>query len=303
MYISILDYSSGTVTIINDEDNATKNLQNDDIEAILYALGFKDSQISYMVTEDDPMEDAYGYVTLNELAEDADEDIIEWINRQINVSAECDETDEDNISNNNNNMDNKKDWVGGNASVFKTLGASNHTDTDRQREDYYATEPAATEWLCKIEKFDGPILEPSCGEGHISKVLLKNGYEVESRDLVDRGYGDGGIDFLAIDNLSWNGDIVTNPPYKYAKEFVEKSLAIIPEGHKVAMFLKLTFLEGKGRRHLFNTTPPSRVWVSSSRLKCAPNGDFNALQGSAAAYAWFVWEKGYKGDTIVKWFN
>ena len=24
---------------------------------------------------------------------------------------------------------------------------------------------------------------------------------------------------------------------------------------------------------------------------------------SAAAYAWFVWEKGYMGDTIVKWFN
>ena len=34
-----------------------------------------------------------------------------------------------------------KDWVGGSAAVFKTLGASNHTDADRQREDYYATEP------------------------------------------------------------------------------------------------------------------------------------------------------------------
>jgi len=25
--------------------------------------------------------------------------------------------------------------------------------------------------------------------------------------------------------------------------------------------------------------------------------------GSAVAYAWFIWEKGYKGDTIVKWIN
>lgn len=49
-----------------------------------------------------------------------------------------------------------KDWVGGNAAVFKTLGASNHeNEGDRQREDYYATEPAATEWLCKIEDFGG----------------------------------------------------------------------------------------------------------------------------------------------------
>lgn len=148
-----------------------------------------------------------------------------------------------------------KDWVGGSAAVFKTLGASNHTDADRQREDYYATEPKATEWLCKLERFEGRILEPSCGEGHMSRVLEAAGYEVVSRDLVDRGYGEV-ADFLAIDNLEWDGNIVTNPPYKYAQEFVEKALSIIPEGKKVAMFLKLTFLEGKARRSLFRSTPP-----------------------------------------------
>ena len=52
----------------------------------------------------------------------------------------------------NNNIK-RKDWVGGSAAVFKTLGASNHTDADRQREDYYATEPKATEWLLKLERF------------------------------------------------------------------------------------------------------------------------------------------------------
>lgn len=148
-----------------------------------------------------------------------------------------------------------KDWVGGSAAVFKTLGASNHTDTDRQREDYYATEPKATEWLCKLERFEGRILEPSCGEGHMSRVLEAAGYEVVNRDLVDRGYGEV-ADFLAIDNLEWDGNIVTNPPYKYAQEFVEKALSIIPKGKKVAMFLKLTFLEGKARRALFKSTPP-----------------------------------------------
>ena len=195
-----------------------------------------------------------------------------------------------------------KDWVGGSAAVFKTLGASNHANGERQREDYYATEPKATEWLCRLEQFDGRILEPACGEGHISEVLKAAGYEVVSRDLVDRGYGEV-ADFLAIDNQEWKGNIVTNPPYKYAQQFVEKALSIIPEGKKVAMFLKLQFLEGKARRALFRSTPPIRVWVSSSRLNCAKNGDFNANQGGALAYAWFVWEKGYKGDTTVKWFN
>lgn len=148
-----------------------------------------------------------------------------------------------------------RDWKGGNASTFKTIGASNHCLEERADKDYYATEPAATDWLCRIESFAGPILEPSCGEGHISKVLKSHGYEVVSRDLVDRGYGET-ADFLSSDNTEWGGDVITNPPYAFAKEFVEKALSIIPTGHKVAMFLKLTFLEGKKRALLFNSTPP-----------------------------------------------
>ena len=154
-----------------------------------------------------------------------------------------------------------KDWTGNSVSMFKTLGASNHADHDRQAEDYYATEPKATEWLCKLEHFAGPILEPSCGEGHIAKVLMAHGYEVECRDLVNRGFGISGKDFLSIDNTSWQGDIITNPPYKFALEFVRKALAIIPNGHKVAMFLKIQFLEGKARRKLFDSTPQDGVGV------------------------------------------
>jgi hypothetical protein len=148
-----------------------------------------------------------------------------------------------------------KDWKGGKASVFKTLGASNHADHEREQNDYYATEPAAVEWLCKLETFNHKVLEPACGAGHISEVLKAHGYEVESRDLVDRGYGTQ-ADFLSIDNQEWDGDIITNPPYSFAQEFVEKALRIIPDGHKVAMFLKITFLEGKKRKALFRSCPP-----------------------------------------------
>ena len=195
-----------------------------------------------------------------------------------------------------------RDWKGGTASTFKTIGASNHCDHDRQAEDYYATEPAATDWLCKLEEFKSPILEPSCGEGHISKQLIANGYDVVSRDLVDRGYGEV-ADFLYMNTETWDGDIITNPPYAFAQEFVEQALKMIQPGRKVAMFLKLTFLEGKKRADLFKNNPPRRVWVSSSRLKCAMNGDFDSVGGSATAYAWFVWEKGYQGYPEIRWFN
>ena len=101
----------------------------------------------------------------------------------------------------------------------------------------------------------------------------------------------------------FNGDIITNPPYKFAKEFVEQAIKSVPDGHKVAMFLRLLFLEGKQRRKLFDIYPPKTVYVSSSRIDCAKNGDFDSSNGMAQAYAWFVWEKGYSGSTTVKWFN
>ena len=84
---------------------------------------------------------------------------------------------------------------------------------------------------------------------------------------------------------------------------MEQALKMIQPGRKVAMFLKLTFLEGQGRANLFRHSPPRRVWVSRSRLKCAMNGDFNNIGSSATAYAWFIWEKGYKGHPEIRWFN
>lgn len=187
------------------------------------------------------------------------------------------------------------------STLFLRLGASNHSGHERQKDDYYATEPKAVELLLEVEKFCPNILEPACGEGHISKVLIKNGYNVKSVDLIDRGYGEVG-DFLSPEVSKWKGDVITNPPYKCAQEFIEKALDIIPKGNKVAMFLKIQFLEGKRRKKLFKKYPPKRIWISSSRLQCGMNGKFSH-NSSAIAYAWFVWEKGYKGDTIISWIN
>lgn len=199
-----------------------------------------------------------------------------------------------------------KDWTGNGNSVFKALAASNHSTTERQPEDYYATEPRAAELLLENESFDGPIWECACGEKHLSNVFTNwGGYDVRSSDLYDR-CGNEVFDFLSIENTHWEGNIITNPPYKYALDFVYKALQIVPDGKKVCMFLKIQFLEGKARRELFRSHPPKVVYVSSSRLLCAPNGDFEHATkngGSAVAYAWFVWEKGFKGDTIVKWIN
>ena len=198
-----------------------------------------------------------------------------------------------------------KDWSGNKNSIYKTLGASNHTDKERENDDFYATDPSAAIMLLTIEDLSANIWECSCGEGHLSKIFEQNGYNVKSTDLIDRGYGEHSIDFLK-QTEKFDGDIITNPPYKYAKEFVEKGLELVSDGNKVIMFLKIQFMEGKARKRLFITNPPKTIHVSSSRITCAKNADFKAMKeggGSAVAYAWYVWEKGFKGNTTLKWFN
>ena len=117
----------------------------------------------------------------------------------------------------------------GTRKMFASLGASNHFDTEREQNDYYATDPIALELLLELETFSPKVWECACGEGHLSKVLEAHGYDVRSTDLVDRGYGEGGVDFLKL-NERFDGDIVTNPPYKYAKEFVKHAIESVTDG-------------------------------------------------------------------------
>jgi len=195
-----------------------------------------------------------------------------------------------------------KDWSSNTAS-HRTTGPSAYTDVNRQQHDYYATEPKALELLLELEEFSNKVWECSCGEGHLSQVLVDAGKDVVSSDLIDRGYGKV-LDFLdpSLEGPV-NRDIITNPPFKYTNQFLVKAMSILEENRKIAFFLPIRYLEGKARRELFQKFPPKVVYVSSGRLICAINGDFETITGSATAYAWFIWEKGYQGSTQLKWFN
>ena len=198
-----------------------------------------------------------------------------------------------------------KEWTSDTKALHVMLGSSTRAAEEREADDFYATDPKALELLLNIEEFDPYVWECACGKGHLSEVLKKRGYIVKSTDLIDRGYGEGNIDFLQC-NEKHNGDIITNPPYKYAQQFVEHALELIPEGNRVVMFLKLTFLESQNRRKMFDKYPPEYIYVSSSRLRCASGGEFEKYKssgGTAIAYAWFIWRKGFTGEPRVRWFN
>lgn len=201
-----------------------------------------------------------------------------------------------------------KDWTGTQASIFKAIAATNHTDARRAADDFYATHPSAIDALLDYPHLTLPhhIWEPSCGAGHLSRRLVERGYEVTSTDLIDRGYGTGGADFFLQRSMP-SPDItciLTNPPYKYATRYAIHALTLLPADGFLCLFLKTTFAEGTERHcQIFHPHPPLFVLQCVRRIPCAPGGDFSTLQGSAVAYAWWIWRKGHTGPTTLDWIN
>lgn len=185
-----------------------------------------------------------------------------------------------------------------NTNVYTTMGASNHSREDRAENDLYTTPPDAVRALLEREQFAPQIWECASGLYHISNVLMEYGHNVFNSDIVDRG-NNAVIDFLNCDR-SWHGDIITNPPYKIALPFARKALQVVDDGQKVAMLLRIQFLEGQERRKFFDKHPPKTVYVFSKRIRCSKDGKTPA-ESSAVCFCWFVWEKGYNGEPVIKW--
>lgn len=187
---------------------------------------------------------------------------------------------------------------------------------ERASEDYYATPPEATRAL--LERVDFPIvvggyhncfLEPCVGGGHIADVIKEFYPEaiVVGYDIVDRGYPETVIsNFLTLERTFVEFDnIITNPPYSLAQQFLEKSMEYIGTGGKIAMFLKIQFLEGQKRKKLFAKYPPKYVYVFSKRQNPWRNGSPLDEKGkpwsSTMCFAWFVWEEGFSGEPVIRW--
>ena len=187
------------------------------------------------------------------------------------------------------------------------MGARNGALESREDNDYYATDPRALElFLDKFyedgERLADKVWECACGEGHLVNVLKRYGYEVFCSDIIDRGCEGAKIMNFLTAGCKWYGDILTNPPYKHAKEFVLEALDSVDNGHKVIFFLKCQFLEGQDRfKNIFKDYPPKYVYVHSARQNCAKNGEFDKYTSATLCYCWFVWQKGFKGETILRW--
>jgi len=168
----------------------------------------------------------------------------------------------------------------------------------RPKGDFYPTPNFVLFPILEKESFNGSILEPCCGEGHISIELIKKGFNVTSRDLFDRGYGETGIDFLFMPQADMFDNVITNPPYNLALEFAQAALIVARK--KVAFLMKINFLEGVKRKPFLENSPLKYVYVFSKR-QTLTRPDWEGKNKGFITYAWYIWEIGYKGEPIIKW--
>lgn len=177
---------------------------------------------------------------------------------------------------------------------------------ERNADDWYVEPPWIVRGLLAAETFTGSVWDPCCGRGTIPRVCAKAGLTAIGTDLINRGFGCAGIDFLRIP-AALGDNIICNPPYALIEPWVDKALALAKG--KVAIFARLALLEGIRRREWFGRTPLARVLVCSQRVSCPPGElappldmqDPEWPSGGAVAYAWFVWDHAHAGAPAIGW--
>ena len=172
----------------------------------------------------------------------------------------------------------------------------------RDENDFYETPEFVTKELLDREEFTNSIWEPACGKGAISDVLYEFEFtDIFSSDLIYRDYGLQ-IDFLTTNDIIYK-NIITNPPYKLATEFILHAKNC--STNKIAMLLPTTFLESQKRYDLYQDRifPLKCIYQFSKRISIY-HPKANTKVPGKIAYAWFVWDKTYTGlEPTIKWIK
>jgi hypothetical protein len=173
-----------------------------------------------------------------------------------------------------------------------------HTRADREH-DLYETPLEATRALLNVEQIPHRIWEPASGRGAIVRVLRDAGHAVVASDIVDYGFPlHFARDFLTETKVPVGTEmILTNPPYRFAAEFVEHALKLCP---RVTMLLRLAFLESERRSALLDCGRLARVHVFKNRLPMMHRDGWTGPRASSAIpFAWFAFDREHAGPATI----
>ncbi len=175
---------------------------------------------------------------------------------------------------------------------------------ERDPHDFYVEPNWCDDALFAAESFDGPIFDPACGIGRIVAAGIKAGHLVEGGDIIRRGRFCNVVADFFKDQPLGIPNIVSNPPYKKAREFAEKALQVA--SRKIALLLPLRWVCGDDRSRWLETTPLARIWFLTPRPSMPPGHMIEAgvkPGGGMQDFCWFVFDHGHKGSWTGDWLR
>jgi hypothetical protein len=165
--------------------------------------------------------------------------------------------------------------------------------------DLYETPACAVEALLRVERLPHWIWEPAAGRGAIVKVLRDHGHAAIASDIIDYGFPLHFVaDFLTVTKVPVGTEcILTNPPFKLIGSFVAHALDLCP---RVIMLARLAFLETESRTEILESRGLRRVYIFRNRLPMMHRDGWAGPRASSAVpFAWFCWDSGYRGPTVI----
>jgi hypothetical protein len=183
--------------------------------------------------------------------------------------------------------------------------STNNASGKRKKSDFYETPYSITWQLLEKEEFNGTILEPACGSGAILNTLK----EKLSNTVI--GYDlSAGTDFDFLKEKGEYDNVVTNPPFSLAMEFILKAKQVAKK--KIAMLLPLSYLHGVDRYHKIyqdDVFSLSQVYVFTRYPmlgeELRTDGKYKT---GMMVYAWYIWvnrkwDLGFCPEPKIRWID
>ena len=172
------------------------------------------------------------------------------------------------------------------------MTSTNRRPGVRSKHDHYETPRHTLMSLLAHHQIKYPVLEPCAGYGSIANILKSKG-GVVTNDIDLDMVCDYNFDFLTWDPSNKFKTILTNPPFNLAESIIKKSIQDSKFGNEVIMLLRLNFLGSEKRQKFWKDHPPKQIYVLSKRPRFIRSGD-------SIEYGWYVWEKGWSGNTTLE---
>ena len=176
----------------------------------------------------------------------------------------------------------------------------------RDPDDFYVEPCWADDALFASVAFPGRVIvDPCCGTGRILDAAARHGYRTIGFDIKDRGLGQRHNFSICsfFDNPGPWENIACNPPYKYDERFV--AAAVGASMGMTAVLLRAQWANAGARSRWLESLPLRHVLALAPRPSMPPGAVVAAGEkepsGGQQDYAWFVFERDYKGRPEFGW--